>query len=62
MESLQDGNNFLIPSYTNLREQLDSALSPDTASPFYLAKQLLAAAEACEVIFYGLASYILTTA
>ncbi|XP_042037938.1 pachytene checkpoint protein 2 homolog [Salvia splendens] len=44
----QDGNNFLIPSYTNLREQLNSTVSPDTASPFYLAKHLLAAAEVCE--------------
>ncbi|KAH6832309.1 pachytene checkpoint-like protein [Perilla frutescens var. hirtella] len=44
----QDDHHIFIPSFTSLREQLNSTVSPEGASPFNLCKQLLAAAEACE--------------
>ncbi|KAH6809419.1 pachytene checkpoint-like protein [Perilla frutescens var. frutescens] len=44
----QDDHHIFIPSFTSLREQLNSTVSPVGASPFNLCKQLLAAAEACE--------------
>lgn len=46
---MQDSNNFLIPSFTCLREQLNSAVTPEAAAAFNVGKQLLAASEACEV-------------
>lgn len=42
------GEGIFIPSFTSLREQINSTVSPEAASPFILCKQLLAAAEACE--------------
>ncbi|KAL8465588.1 hypothetical protein ACS0TY_034903 [Phlomoides rotata] len=44
----KDGDKLIIPSFTCLREQLNSAVTPEAASPFNIGKQLLAAAEACE--------------
>lgn len=48
MEFVQ-GHDIFIPSFTSLREKINSTGSPEAASPFILCKQLLAAAEACEV-------------
>ncbi|KAL7138897.1 hypothetical protein ABFS83_09G013800 [Erythranthe nasuta] len=44
----QDGDHLFVPSFTSLKEQLNTALIPDAASPYSLCVHLLAAAEACE--------------
>ncbi|EYU22185.1 hypothetical protein ABFS82_09G014100 [Erythranthe guttata] len=44
----QDGDNLFVPSFTSLKEQLNTALIPEAASPYSLGVPLLAAAEACE--------------
>ncbi|PIN26371.1 AAA+-type ATPase [Handroanthus impetiginosus] len=44
----QDGDQFFLPSFTCLKEQLNTTAFPEAATPLNVCKQLLAAAEACE--------------
>ncbi|KAI3454424.1 hypothetical protein Pfo_011087 [Paulownia fortunei] len=45
---LEDGDHLFLPSFTSLKEQLNTTVMPEVAAPFNICKQLLAVAEACE--------------
>ncbi|KAK6148298.1 hypothetical protein DH2020_019210 [Rehmannia glutinosa] len=49
LKSSPNGDDHLfLPSFTSLKEQLNTTVISETAVPFNLCKQLLAVAEACE--------------
>ncbi|KAL6559363.1 nucleolar component of the pachytene checkpoint [Orobanche gracilis] len=45
---LKMGGNLLLPSFTTLKEQLNTTAIPEAAVPFNICRQLYEAAESCE--------------